>query len=82
MAIKFCSACGVAGNSKIKAKGSFLMELVLWLLFCFPGIIYSVWRLTTKAEVCGHCGSAVGLLPPGSPMALMMAEKLRQPPPS
>jgi hypothetical protein len=37
-----------------KQAGSFLIELVLWLAACVPGLIYSLWRLTT-AKRCGSC---------------------------
>jgi len=33
-------------------KGHFALEFVLWLCFLVPGIIYSIWRLTTRRETC------------------------------
>jgi hypothetical protein len=32
--------------------------LLLWICFIVPGLIYSVWRLTTTAKVCSKCKSA------------------------
>lgn len=46
--------------------GSFLTELFLWLLFIVPGLIYSIWRLTTKAKVCPSCES-VEIIPLETP---------------
>ena len=64
----FCTACHATGKPKRTTKGSFLIELALWACFLLPGLAYSVWRLTTKADVCRSCGHA-GLIPPGSPRA-------------
>ncbi|HEV2348917.1 MAG TPA: hypothetical protein VG028_03620 [Terriglobia bacterium] len=36
--------------------GSFAIEIVLWLCFLFPGLIYSIWRLTARHETCPKCG--------------------------
>jgi hypothetical protein len=38
-------------------RGSFAVELGLWLLFCAPGVIYSLWRLTSKRKCCPSCNS-------------------------
>ena len=64
------------GRMKRKAKGSFLVELVLWmfsvvmLLFFFPlaitGLIYSLWRIVGKRKVCRSCGSEA-IVPLSSP---------------
>ena len=57
-----CRVCEYAGRPKIKIHGSFLIELVLWVCFIVPGLVYSLWRLTTREPVCRECGS--GLLIP------------------
>jgi len=53
----YCPNCGTVAKPKKVTKGSFLIEVFLWLLFIIPGVIYSLWRLTTKAEVCPKCGA-------------------------
>jgi hypothetical protein len=50
-----CPNCGHKGNPGSSTKGSFLIEVVLWCCFIVPGIIYSLWRLTTKQKVCPSC---------------------------
>ena len=62
-----CTACGNVGKSKRVTKGSIWIEIVLWLCFLVPGIIYSIWRLTTKHDACPSCGNAQ-LIPRSSPM--------------
>jgi hypothetical protein len=50
-----CESCGTVGKSVWRTKGSFAVELALWLLFCAPGLIYSLWRLTSNERVCAGC---------------------------
>jgi len=61
--MKKCLLCGWTGKPKKHTRGSFWLELVLWLMFLWPGMIYSVWRLTTRAEVCGNCKNSGNLIP-------------------
>ena len=61
-----CTQCGCTG-SESHTKGSFLIELVLWLFMCVPGLIYSIWRLTTRGQVCSACKSD-RLVPANSPV--------------
>lgn len=62
-----CAACGHHGPTKLQAKGSTGLELGLWLLFLLPGLIYSLWRVSTKRQVCTACG-ADHLVPESSPV--------------
>jgi hypothetical protein len=52
-----CTSCGAVGNGISHTKGSFLIEIAMWLFMCFPGLIYSLWRLTTRTTVCHMCQS-------------------------
>lgn len=74
----YCTRCGHVGHAARRAKGSMATELVLWLLFLVPGLIYSIWRLTTVAPTCRQCGGR-DLIPPDSPVA---QEALRRRAPS
>jgi hypothetical protein len=71
----FCTACGHVGPGKTHTRGSIGMEILLWLLLIVPGLIYSVWRHTTRGEVCGVCGAA-NLIPLDSPVAQKMRRDL------
>lgn len=68
-----CLQCGYTGPLKTHVKGAFILELVLWLCFIIPGLIYSVWRSTSagRQKVCGGCGSSntVPLKTPGGKQA-------------
>lgn len=62
-----CTTCGFVGIPKKTVKGSFLIELILWLFFLIPGIIYSIWRLTTRCDACPKCKNTT-MIPIDSPM--------------
>lgn len=62
-----CSACGHIGSSKTAIKGNGLIEIVLWLFFIIPGLIYSIWRSSSRYKVCKKCGST-NLIPLDSPI--------------
>ena len=62
-----CSQCGHVGSSQTAVKGSFLIEIVLWLCFIVPGLIYSLWRSTSRYKKCPVCGST-NMIPVDSPV--------------
>lgn len=63
-----CTICGYVGEAKTVTKGHFALELVLWLCFIVPGIVYSIWRLTTRYEACPLCENK-NLIPGSAPLA-------------
>jgi hypothetical protein len=62
-----CTTCGFVGYPKKYCKGSFLLEVVLWLCFLVPGFIYSIWRLTSKYDGCPACKNA-SMIPVDTPL--------------
>jgi len=62
-----CKSCGHYGDPSNETRGSFSIELILWLCFLVPGLVYSLWRLSTRRDVCAKCGSA-DLIPIDSPL--------------
>lgn len=73
--VAFCTSCGSEGPSSTQTRGSIWIEVILWLCFLIPGVIYSIWRLTTRRQVCSTCGAS-SLVPPGSPVALATKKRL------
>lgn len=64
-----CTSCGSqVGRPKKLTKGSFLIEIVLWIMIILPGLLYSIWRLTSKQTVCPQCLQPT-LIPIDSPIA-------------
>ena len=64
----YCANCGSVGFPKTYTKGSFGLELLLWLCFLIPGVFYSVWRLSSRYRGCPICG-APNMIPASSPRA-------------
>ena len=54
MAMAICANCLYQGSPVTRTKGSFWIEVLLWT-FILPGLIYTVWRLTTRERVCPKC---------------------------
>ncbi|HXK52976.1 hypothetical protein H6802_02905 [Candidatus Nomurabacteria bacterium] len=50
-----CANCGFKGRPVKQTKGSFALELLLWIVFLIPGVAYTIWRMTTTQEVCPKC---------------------------
>lgn len=73
----FCTSCGHQGPAKTVTRGSIFIEILLWICFLVPGIIYSIWRLTSKHKACSQCG-AQSLIAPESPVAIAMKKALGQ----
>jgi hypothetical protein len=72
-----CTQCGTSGNPKTVTRGSFLIEIVLWLCFVVPGLLYTMWRLTTRLQACTAC-SATTLVPVHSPVGEKLRSELAQ----
>lgn len=62
-----CTVCHHHGPARLRTRGSFLLELLLWLVLLVPGLAYSLWRLSTRQRVCAACGSAQ-VVPPDTPV--------------
>ena len=63
-----CKVCNSYTNPRIKPQGSFLIEIIIWILALFIVVqtagfsvivaaAYSVFRLLTKKKLCSKCGS-------------------------
>ena len=55
---KFCSSCHSFTSGKKETRGHFAIEVFMWLLLIIPGIIYSVWRQSSKHITCSQCGAS------------------------
>jgi len=70
-----CATCGFQGQAKLHTRGSILIEIVLWLAFIVPGVIYSLWRLSTRQEVCPSCANP-SMIPLDSPRGKLLQKEL------
>jgi hypothetical protein len=71
-----CTVCGHYGPARKHTKGSIVIEIALWLLMIVPGLLYSLWRLTSKEKVCAECGSN-SIVPETSPVGQRLLAEQR-----
>lgn len=50
-----CTQCGRQAKPKTFTRGSIIVEIFLWLCFLLPGLIYSIWRLSSRVKGCPDC---------------------------
>lgn len=70
-----CRNCGHVGVANTATPGSFILEVILWLCFLLPGILYSIWRVAKRHRACSACGSSE-LLPLNSPMGQKLQREM------
>ncbi len=71
-----CTACGCVAAPERVTKGSFIVELFLWLMFLAPGLIYSIWRLASRFDACPMCKSPQ-MIPVASPRGQMLLAQVQ-----
>ena len=54
-----CTACRKESRVEPKRRGNTAAEVILWLVYVVPGIIYSIWRNTGKVYECPFCTSRI-----------------------
>ena len=71
--VMLCTNCGTQAKPKKIVKGSIGLEIILWMCFIVPGLIYSLWRPTSAArfKACPSCG-APDMVKLDSPIAKKM----------
>jgi len=50
-----CTACKKTTSVSGKPRGSWIVELLLWMLFLLPGFIYTIWRSSGAIYKCPVC---------------------------
>jgi hypothetical protein len=71
----YCPNCGSVGYPEFRKSGSTLVEILLWLCGLLPGLIYSLWRVSSKRVVCASCDHS-GTIPLDSRVAQAALAKL------
>lgn len=52
-----CPKCGLIGHARKIMPGNRVTELLLWIIFFFPGPVYSAWRHFNQTLICFKCGN-------------------------
>lgn len=50
-----CPQCGSRVEPEMVRKGNLRLQIVLWFCFILPGLLYSMWRESTRKLVCPEC---------------------------
>lgn len=62
-----CRSCGFVGRAPSMTRGSTAIDLVLWVCLIVPGLIYSIWRVSSRYYGCAKCGGK-DVIPADSPI--------------
>ncbi|QPJ63057.1 MAG: hypothetical protein G3M70_14710 [Candidatus Nitronauta litoralis] len=54
---QICADCGSTALPVEARRGTGWVEIILWLFFLIPGLIYSIWRRARSHMVCAYCGN-------------------------
>jgi len=72
-----CSNCGYIGKPKNVVEGSIFIEIILWLAFIIPGVVYSIWRETSgRKKICPKC-RAPNMIPLDSPRGKRLIQEFK-----
>jgi hypothetical protein len=71
-----CPHCGTRGKPTTQTRGNLAIEIVLWLCFILPGLIYSLWRLSTRQPVCPVCHQP-GMISVATPRGAALAQQFQ-----
>ena len=63
-----CLRWGGSGDPISKVSGSLVIELLCWMFFILPGVVYTISRYVNRVKVCPCC-KGVDLIPYNSPAA-------------
>lgn len=67
-----CLECGCQREPVMANRGMLIIELLMWLLYILPGVIYSIWRRVRKQEICPNCRTPSVVLTASSRAMKMM----------
>lgn len=71
---KICKQCGTLNETGDSLPGSGWIELVLWLCYIVPGLVYSIWRRTKRNAACAACSSRE-LVQVGTPVGSQLLQQ-------
>ncbi len=60
-----------------RSGGDYAMDMFLWFCVLLPGALYTLWRVSSRRDVCASCGNA-GVIDPGSPRGQQLIAQLNR----
>lgn len=73
-----CKSCGTLQGIQSSIPGHLLIEIILWCCGLVPGLIYTVWRRSSKYAKCSVCSSKE-IVPLNSPMGRKLESEISLP---
>lgn len=71
-----CTTCGTEAAGGFRRRGNGAAELLLWVCFIVPGLVYTAWRnLGAKVRICLKCGHE-RMIPLSTPIGIRLHEEL------
>ncbi len=71
-----CTNCNTPSYGTVFHEGSIFIEIILWLAFLIPGLVYSAWRHTSGRKIiCPACHQET-LIPIHSPRGEQIAAEI------
>lgn len=75
MPTHICTTCGTECTPVHMRRGNGFLELILWLSFIIPGILYTAWRNIEDELACKQCGG-ITIIPLSTPMGRKLHAEL------
>lgn len=50
-----CMVCGCQRAPVLERRGNLYIEILLWVCYIIPGVVYSLWRTVRRHQVCPNC---------------------------
>ena len=69
-----CTSCHSRVVPETVTPGSFALEVLAWLLFLLPGMIYTAWRISARRAVCPLC-KAPNPIPVSTPLGQQLISR-------
>jgi hypothetical protein len=69
-----CTSCHSRVMPKRVTPGSFALEVLLWLCFLLPGMLYTAWRISARKQICPVC-KAPNPIPVSTPLGQQLISR-------
>lgn len=67
-----CTNCGHQGRPKRKTRAGMMLEILLWIFFVVPGLVFTIWRQANRYR-CPRCETP-NMIPTNSLKAAMLMQ--------
>jgi uncharacterized membrane protein YqaE (UPF0057 family) len=72
-----CTSCLYVGYPMQSGKGNIIIEIILYCCGILPGIVYTLWRISSKQKVCPQC-KLPNIIPINSVRGKQLVDQMNQ----